>query len=985
MRVLHWKTLLGRRLAGQSIAPLLMGVVLAVCLALSLSGTFFDYGLGRPEWIHQVARGQDESLAVAQIFVHAFFAWTGALLLVIIAAFALAQRRGRRPPEALILAVTLPMAAGFELLHAASWFVSDAPDGADQVKAWTWLLTRLALALPLVCAGLVALYGSGTPRLGRRLIALTGGLGFGLLLLATLDARLAPTMIYRDGVLIRPWELIPLTLFAVSGLFVFPQLHRQRPTVLSHALMISMFPQIFAQIEAALSIYPGDGHSIIAHVDVLIALLALVSGVLFDYVYTQKSREDAVQEYESAQLELRSKTQELVRVDRELVDQDQKRRRAERTLRILEKAVETMSLGVTVSDPEGKILYVNPADARMHGYTVEELLGKNASLYSPTNLPPTEDSDSVFLHPWTRERLNVTQDGLVFPVRLVSDMVRDAENKPMALVTICEDISDRKRIEAALDRRDRILESVGLAAERFLAESSWEASVEEVLESLKQATEVDRVRLVRIEELRPHGLDDTWSVLDSSRDSTPLSAELPAAGDVFPRWESTLRRGQLLQGRVRELPEEERDELEERGVKSFAIVPIFVLDDWLGYLSFEDHDEEREWSPAELEVLRTAARTFGAAMHRKQAEIALASSQAKYQDLLENASDLVQSVSPEGRFQFVNRAWKEALGYTQDEVGKMRLWDIVHHDQRERFAEVLRDIMGGGNVERVEVVFVAKSGRQIYLEGSVNARFVAGEPVATRGIFRDITERTIIDRMKKEFISTVSHELRTPLTSIIASLGLLQSGRLSHDEDRSSELVAVAHRNSNRLLQLINDLLDLQKLTAGKIVYRFQPVELSILIDEVLRGIQAFADSFQIELDAKDIESDMRVWADRDRLIQVLNNLLSNAIKFSPKGERVTLSAGRNGQNAVIAVADRGPGIPEEFRTRLFERFTQVDSSATRSAGGSGLGLSIVKGLVEGMQGQVSLETNMEEGTTFFVELPLSPQGEDLGGRSEGP
>ena len=970
MRILRWNTLVGRRLGGDSITPWMLGAVLALCVSLSLAATLWDLDLDHAAWAAQTAQRLGVAPAAVQVFAHGLFAWTAALLALAVAVFALAHCASRRTPEALILALALPITALLEIFHGVSWILPPAA-GADQLRLWSWLVSRLAVAVPLLGGGLAAVLSLESSRRTRRVLAATLGSGVLVLALTLADPAALPPLAYPRWLLVRPWELVPFGLFALAGLFVFPQLHRLKPSVLSHALILGTIPQLFAQLEASLSRHPEDGHAVIAHLDVLLAYGVLLAGALFDYVYTRRSHDDAVHGFESAQLELRSKTQELVRVDRELVDQDLKRRRAERTLRILEKAVETMSLGVTVTDLDGRVLYVNPADARMHGYGVDDLLGKNASVYSPVGQPPAENSDSVFLHPWARERTNVTREGRVFPVRLVSDMVYGDGRQPIALVTICEDISERKRIETALERRDRILEAVGLAAERFLAEPSWETSVEEVLESLKQATRVDQVRLVRVEDLKPHELDDTWSVLDNGRDTAPVAITLPL-GDVFPRWEKELRRGRLIQGRVRDLPEAERHELAARGIRSFAVVPIFVLDDWLGYLSLEVGDDEREWSPAELEVLRTAARTFGAAMHRKRAEAALAASQAKYQDLLENANDLVQSVSPEGRFQFVNRAWRTSLGYDQDEIGRLTLWDVVHRDHHRRIAEALGKIFRGGHVERVEVVFVAKDGREIYLEGSLNARFVAGEPVAARGIFRDITERQIVDRMKREFISTVSHELRTPLTSIIASLGLLASGRLEGDGQRTAELVAVAHRNSNRLLQLINDLLDLQKLAAGKIVYRFQAIDVGALLEESVRGIQAFADSFAIEIRLSEAPEGLRVRADRDRLIQVLSNLLSNALKFSPHGGHVTVEARQAGESVVISVADHGPGIPEEFRSRLFERFTQVDSSATRSAGGSGLGLSIVKGLVEGMHGRVSLDTEIGRGTVFHLELPAA-------------
>jgi len=639
-----------------------------------------------------------------------------------------------------------------------------------------------------------------------------------------------------------------------------------------------------------------------------------------------------------------------------------------------------MNLGVTVTDLDGNILYTNPADARMHGYTVEELLGRSARRFAPGGeLPRDEfegpDSDVAYLKPWSRERINVTRDGREFPVRLVSDIVRDHREAPLALVTICEDITDEKRIEEALARRDRILEAVGIAAERFLTEASWETSVEEVLETLKKATGVSHIYLRRVHDpgVVPRGMADTWSTLNGISDTVVQDAIKLAGGEeLFPRWEEKLRQGNLLQGKVRDLPEEERAVLVARGVRSYAVVPIFVASVWLGFLCLEHSEDQREWSPAELEVLRTAARTFGAAIQRKLAEEALAASQARYQDLLENASDLVQSVSPKGRFQFVNRAWKDALGYTQEEVSRITLWDVVHPAHHDRYKEMIRRIMNGGGGDRLEVVFVTKEGAEITVEGSINCRFVDDKPVATRGIFRDITERKIVDRMKQEFISTVSHELRTPLTSIIAALGLLESGRLASDTERVAELVTVAHRNSNRLLRLINNLLDLQKLAAGKISYHITSIDARNLIEEAVRGIRSFADSLGIRLEIIEVTSGIRILADRDHLIQVLNNLLSNAIKFSPKGAEVILNASRQGERVIISVADCGPGIPEEFQERLFEKFTQVDSSPTRTSGGSGLGLSIVKGLVDGMRGRISVDTRIGRGTTFHVDLPMA-------------
>ena len=675
------------------------------------------------------------------------------------------------------------------------------------------------------------------------------------------------------------------------------------------------------------------------------------------------------QELESTERTLQATTQELEHAREELTAREEEKIRLETRLRLLEKAVETVNLGVTITDTEGKIIYVNPADARMHGYAVDELIGKEARLFAAKSSTTERRLDPS--GPWVRRRMDSTKDGQSFPVRLISDRVHNSDRQPVATITICEDIREQEHVRKTLTRRDNILKAVGLAAERLLTDVSWEESVEEILERLGSATGVDLIYLsiVKDESPFPSGRAIVSWTTPGGEMEDRFNRGLPDRVEVFNCWKDRLQAGQTLQGRVRDLPGREREILEAWEVSSFVVVPIFVDAHLRGYLSLEDGARDREWLSAEIDALCTAARTFGASIQTRQAEIALAASEEKYRDLLENATDLIQSVSPDGRLQYVNRAWKETLGYSDEEVQKLRLWDVVRqHASSEH--DVVQSILACDGASRLEAIFVTRDGQEISVEGSINSRFVDGLPVATRGIFRDITERKMIDRMKQEFISMVSHELRTPLTSIIASLGLLDSGRLSGDPERAHELVAVALRNSNRLLQLINNLLDQQKLADGKMTFRSEPVEILPVVSEVIDDIRSFADMLNIELRLEDTEPGLIALSDRERLGQVLSNLLSNAIKFSPPGDAVTLSSHSEEDRVVITVSDNGPGIPEDFRDRLFQKFTQFDASSTRRSGGSGLGLSIAQGLVEGMNGRIRLDTRVERGATFHIELP---------------
>jgi len=237
---------------------------------------------------------------------------------------------------------------------------------------------------------------------------------------------------------------------------------------------------------------------------------------------------------------------------------------------------------------------------------------------------------------------------------------------------------------------------------------------------------------------------------------------------------------------------------------------------------------------------------------------------------------------------------------------------------------------------------------------------------------QDVTRQLEAERMKKEFTSTLSHELRTPLTSIIGSLQLINSGVLGDLEKDVAELTAVAERNGTRLLDLINDLLDIEKIESGKLTLIPEAFDLGELVRESLVLNKAFAERFKVRFQmAADARAGTRVHADRKRLLQVMTNLLSNAAKFSPEGGAVDVTLDASGHAIRVGVHDRGPGIPEAFRSRIFGRFAQADSTAARQKSGTGLGLAISKRLVEMMQGRIGFEPREGGGTTFWFELPV--------------
>jgi PAS domain S-box-containing protein len=254
---------------------------------------------------------------------------------------------------------------------------------------------------------------------------------------------------------------------------------------------------------------------------------------------------------------------------------------------------------------------------------------------------------------------------------------------------------------------------------------------------------------------------------------------------------------------------------------------------------------------------------------------------------------------------------------------------------------------------------------------------IADMPLGKRRMFvvfvRDISKRKRNERLKDEFVATVSHELRTPLTSIAGSLGLLIGGAAGEVSPAAARLLQIAYNNSQRLVRLINDILDIEKIESGKAAFDIKPVELRPLIEQAIDSNRGFADGFGVRMRLDPASTNANVQADGDRIIQVVTNLLSNAIKFTLAREEVVVSIEDRGSTVRVAVRDHGPGIPEAFKTRIFEKFAQAKNSDMPRKQGTGLGLNIVKQIVDHHGGTVGFDPAPGGGTIFHFDLPLAP------------
>jgi PAS domain S-box-containing protein len=374
-----------------------------------------------------------------------------------------------------------------------------------------------------------------------------------------------------------------------------------------------------------------------------------------------------------------------------------------------------------------------------------------------------------------------------------------------------------------------------------------------------------------------------------------------------------------------------------------------------------------------LLVLLSAAAwiTRRSVQQRAVAMLQLRDTAARQQAILDNTIDAIITLNPSGSIETVNRAAEALFGYDAAELrGRdAKLLLDLGTEAEGSFARRL------GLADRAAETGVLRELRATRRDGiGFPADVAIGAMPLPSGrhfvaVVRDISERRRMDEMKTEFISTVSHELRTPLTSISGSLGLVLGGVAGPLSDKLRRLIEIAHNNSKRLIGLINDILDIEKIVSGKISFDLRPVEIRALAERSIEETRAFAEAHGVTL--RLIEGPaLQVRGDADRLIQVVTNLLSNAAKFSPEGSSVDVEVAQADGAAVLSVRDRGPGIPEEFRSRIFSRFAQADASDRREKGGTGLGLAIVKEIVDRHGGSVWYATVAGQGTTFFVSLP---------------
>jgi PAS domain S-box-containing protein len=629
---------------------------------------------------------------------------------------------------------------------------------------------------------------------------------------------------------------------------------------------------------------------------------------------------------------------------------------------------------IATISPSGRFLYVNPAWKRCFGLDDAAMLNL-ASFEDLFSMSGRSEVSALFRRAVDGEVVDRaplrhhTSDGQVLEFELSLSQRQKAGN-PLAVRCLLRDVTQQKQRENRLALQIAVSQIVGENA-------SPEVASMRILEALCISQEWD----VAIK----------WLV-DAKGQRLEFSTAWGAAGRrpealIQESMGLTLERGKDLPGQawkegrpvwvedLNTVPPSPRVKLAmgQNMVSGWA-VPVRFGHKVLAVLEFFSHYHLREDREA-MAAIETAASTLGQMLARSQ-ERGRAEELSRQQEiLLDSVADGIFGVDNRGMISFANPAAARILGADAEALKGKPVHEVLHGTARPG-KECGDDCVLKRNTSHARAA--AGEDTIFRVDGSAFPAEYVSTPIANQGrfagsvlSFRDISQRYALDRLKDEFISTVSHELRTPLTSIRGALGLLSSGILGNVNDKAANLLRIALTNSDRLVRLINDILDLERIQSGREPLMFRPIQLAEVVRQAIDGMQPVADAAGVQLihDTTHVE----LAADPDRLLQVLTNLLSNAVKFSPPNSTVSVMMRPGLTGVTLSVIDQGRGIPADKLEAIFGRFQQVDASDSRQKGGSGLGLAICRTIVLQHSGRIWAERNPVRGSTFRVFLPYQP------------
>ncbi len=418
--------------------------------------------------------------------------------------------------------------------------------------------------------------------------------------------------------------------------------------------------------------------------------------------------------------------------------------------------------------------------------------------------------------------------------------------------------------------------------------------------------------------------------------------------------------------------------MEREGLISVVMVPIISKQRAMGFIAVGSK-KVHKFTEREVRLLLAFSSQLGAALENAQLYDEVNKDKAYIENLVENAGDAIISTDTEDRILSWNLGAEVVFGYSKEEAVGQSLAILLPPGRSTELEEIRNKVRLTGVIRSLEVRRIRRDGRIIDASLAVSPiRDKDDNVIGFLHLAKDVTEKKRyeqrlkeLDKMKSDFVSSVSHELGTPLTAIKGSVDNMLDGVIGELNEKQIAYLTRIKSNADRLARLINDLLDLSRIEAGKIDLRPTNLFLVTLIKEVAESLRPVAAEKLISLDIASRDPAVMAWADRDKVTQVLMNLIGNALKFTPPHGKVTIAVGRNGDQWVrVSVADTGPGIPTEEINKIFDKFYQIAQSGRQKTKGTGLGLTICKDLVEMQGGKIWVESESGKGSTFAFTLP---------------
>ena len=352
---------------------------------------------------------------------------------------------------------------------------------------------------------------------------------------------------------------------------------------------------------------------------------------------------------------------------------------------------------------------------------------------------------------------------------------------------------------------------------------------------------------------------------------------------------------------------------------------------------------------------------------------------AKKSAILDNALEGIITIDIEGLITSFNNAAQDLFGYSADQVVGQHVGILLSTQNPSRQLRYITAVLNSrmpSMIGRLTEVEARRADGGVFPAELAVSSSIDKNGISFIGIVRDLTERRRIDQMKSDFFATVSHELRTPLTSIQGTLSFVKAGMFGELDAIGQKMTAAALSNAETLGDMIGEILDMEKLSSGKLEVSIEQVALTDILYSTKDAIQAYADKFLIKLDFGESTLAPQVLADPSRAVQVLTNVISNAVKFSPADGLVRIEVRPGNKFVRVAVIDSGPGIPKDKHHMLFQKFSQIDTPGPGKHPGTGLGLSVSRGLMESMGGQIGFDSEEGAGSTFWADFRVSAETE---------